>query len=665
LAIAAPRKLVQSGGASIRIQVNAGPSRWHKGQKRGELVPKPAATRATCGLARLKGPLAGFALRTGAALAALCLAAPPVLAQAVPPASAVAARPISDETIYFLLPDRFDNGDPANDTGGLGGDRLHTGYDPTDRAFYHGGDLAGVIRRLDYIKALGATAIWVGPVMKNRAVQGPPGHESAGYHGYWITDFTQVDPHFGSNADFARLVAAAHAKGLKIYMDIVVNHTADVIHYRECPTGDCPYRSRADYPYQRRGGIAGAPINPGFAGDAIGTEGNFTHLVRPDYAYTPYLDAGDEHVKVPDWLNQPIYYHNRGNTTYEGESATLGDFSGLDDVMTENPRVVRGMIAIYADWIRRYHVDGFRIDTAKHVDAAFWRAFIPAIQQVARAAGLPHFAIFGEVGGGSDNGQYQAVSTRVAQFPATIDFGFRFKVIDAVTGKTGTDALEKLFAIDPLYAGGEAGAREQVTFVSNHDNGRIGWSVRKALPQADDAQVLARVTLAHAMLMTLRGVPAIYAGDEQGFPGTGDDQAAREDQFGSRVASYNAESLIGSSATTASAHFGTDNPLFRTIADLAHIRAATPALRQGQQIVRARSTAPGLFAVSRIDPADGHEVLIAFNTATTPVSAQIEVNVGTQHLASLAGTCPALASAPGSVHLDLPALGYAICEAQR
>ena len=625
-------------------------------------MPSSVATCAALRPARPKGSLARFALQAGAALAALAFG---VSAQAAPVLSAVAARPVQDEVIYFLLPDRFDNGDPANDTGGLSGDRLHTGYDPTATGFYHGGDLAGVIRRLDYIKSLGATAVWVGPVMKNRPVQGPPGHESAGYHGYWITDFTQVDPHFGTNADFARLVQAAHARGLKIYMDIVINHTADVIHYRECPTGDCPYRSRADYPYQRHLGVDGAPINPGFAGDGVGTADNFAHLVRPDYAYTPYLDAGDEHLKVPDWLNDPLLYHNRGNSTFAGESSTMGDFGGLDDVMTENPRVIRGMIDIYADWVRRFHVDGFRVDTAKHVDPAFWRAFVPAIRAVARDQGLPNFAIFGEVGGGPDNAVYQARFTRVADYPATIDFGFRFAVIDAVSGKGGTDRLEDLFAVDTLYAGGEAGARDLVTFVSNHDNGRIGWVVRRALPQADDAQVLARVTLAHAMMFGLRGVPSVYAGDEQGFPSGGDDQAAREDQFGSKVPAYNAERLIGTTTTTATAHFGTDHPLFRAIADLARVRSATPALRRGQQIVRARSATPGLFAVSRIDPVDGHEVLVAFNTAATPVTAQIEIDVATTRFAALIGTCPALANAPGSVRLELPALGYAICEARK
>ena len=594
---------------------------------------------------------------------AAALLALPIPAMAAPAISPVAARPSEDEVIYFLLPDRFDNGDPANDRGGLSGDRLHTGYDPTDTAFYHGGDFAGVIRRLDYIKALGSTAIWIGPVMKNRPVQGAPGKESAGYHGYWITDFTHVDPHFGTDADFARLVEAAHARGLKVYMDIVVNHTADVIHYAECAGVPCPYRSRADYPYQRKGGINGAAINPGFAGDSVQTPENFAHLTRPDYAYTPIVDPADAHAKVPDWLNNPIYYHNRGNTTFAGEDSTMGDFGGLDDVMTEHPRVVAGMIDIYADWIRRYHVDGFRVDTAKHVNPEFWQAFIPAIQKVAAEQGIPHFAVFGEVGGGADNAQYQARFTRISGFPATIDFAFRFAVIDAVSGKTGTDRLENLFMADTLYAGGEAGARQSVTFVSNHDNGRIGWFVRKAQPQAPDIEIMARVNLANAMLLTLRGVPSIYAGDEQGFPSTGDDQAAREDQFGSKVPAYNAEVLIGSNTTTATPHFGMEHPLFRNFAALAQIRGQVPALRRGRQIVRARSKTPGIFAVSRIDPDDGHEVMIAFNTSPAPIAVQVETEVATQRLKALVGPCPAVASAPGSIHLDLPPFGYAICEA--
>src|SRR5947209_14288478 len=117
------------------------------------------------------------------------------LLAAVMTANGYRARLPQDEVIYFLLPDRFENGDPSNDRGGLTGDRLHTGYDPTSKGFYHGGDLKGVLKRLDYIQGLGATAIWLTPILQNKVVQGDKGHESAGYHGYWITDFTRVDPH--------------------------------------------------------------------------------------------------------------------------------------------------------------------------------------------------------------------------------------------------------------------------------------------------------------------------------------------------------------------------------------------------------------------------------------------------------------------------------------
>jgi glycosidase len=162
------------------------------------------------------------------------------------------ARRPEDEIVYFVLPDRFENGEASNDAGGLEGNRLTTGFDPTHKGFYHGGDLKGLTARLDYIQGLGATAIWLGPIYKNKPVQGGPGQESAGYHGYWITDFTAVDPHFGNDADMRAFVDAAHARGMKVYLDIITNHTADVIQYRECPISACAYRSKADYPIRAR-----------------------------------------------------------------------------------------------------------------------------------------------------------------------------------------------------------------------------------------------------------------------------------------------------------------------------------------------------------------------------------------------------------------------------
>ena len=150
-------------------------------------------------------------------LAAASLLGVATSALAQEPAAATGERLSQDEVIYFVLPDRFANGDPANDTGGYPADRLKSGYDPTHRGFYHGGDLKGLTEKLDYIQGLGITAIWFAPIFKNKPVQGPAGDESAGYHGYWVTDFTSVDPHLGTNAEFKAFVDAAHARGMNFF----------------------------------------------------------------------------------------------------------------------------------------------------------------------------------------------------------------------------------------------------------------------------------------------------------------------------------------------------------------------------------------------------------------------------------------------------------------
>ena len=578
--------------------------------------------------------------------------------------SELRARTPVQEIVYFVLPDRFANGDPRNDKGGVKGGRLQTGYDPASRGFYHGGDLKGLTAKLDYIQGLGATAIWLAPIFKNKPVQGGPGQESAGYHGYWVTDFTQVDPHFGTDADFRALVDAAHARGMKVYMDIIANHTADVIQYRESPASAAPYRSKADYPFSRRGGVTGAPINGGFAGDDDASPANWGKLTDPAFAYTPVIPKGEEKAKVPAWLNDPVYYHNRGDTDWRGESAQYGDFVGLDDLATENPRVVAGFIAIYKGWIDRFGIDGYRIDTAKHVNPQFWRAFIPAIRDHAAAKGIPNFHIFGEVATGDYDPALLASWTRNAGFPAVLDFAFMRAAVDAASGKSGTDMLARLTQDDVLYEGGTSAALQLPTFLGNHDAGRFAFFLREARPQMGADEELARTLLGHAMLLTLRGVPTLYYGDEQGFAGTGNDQQARQDMFPSRVAEYNSDRLVGTSATTAADNFAIDHPVYAEIARLAKLRRATPALSRGATTVRASSDKPGLFAVSRFDPDNGREVLIAFNTSDTALTTQVAVDPASRNFAPLSGDCPAMAAAPGSLTLTLPAFGYAVCAAQ-
>ena len=575
------------------------------------------------------------------------------------------ARLPQDEVIYFVLPDRFENGDSSNDRGGLTGGPMTTGFDPTHKGFYHGGDLKGLTMRLDYIQSLGATAIWLGPIFKNKAVQGAKGRESAGYHGYWITDFTRVDPHLGTEADMKAFVDAAHGRGMKVYMDIIVNHTADVIQYRECGEGTpCAYRDRATWPYQRKGGLTGKPINGGFAGEDAQTPANFARLTDPAYAYTPYVPAGEARAKTPAWLNDVTLYHNRGNSTFAGESSTMGDFSGLDDLMTENPRVIAGMIDIFGGWIDRYGIDGFRVDTAKHVNPEFWRSFVPAMQARAAARGIPNFHIFGEVTSGMEPG-YLARWTKIAGYPAVLDFAFQTAVQQVVGENKPTSVLASLFEGDVLYARGEDSAAILPTFTGNHDHGRFARDVRLGNPQASDAEILSRVELGNAMLLLLRGVPTIYSGDEQGFAGDGNDQDAREDMFASRVAVYNDNALVGTSRTTATASFDPRHPLYRQIATLAKLRTDTPALTRGRQRLRLADDTPGLFAVSRFDPTTGGEVVIAFNTTAAPITRAVEVETASARFTTLAGRCASRAAAPGSLMITLPAFGYAVCAAEK
>ena len=607
-------------------------------------------------------------------LAAGCATARNAADPAMPMLAPRAERPAEDEIIYFVLPDRFENGDASNDTGGIAGGPTDHGFDPARKGFYQGGDLAGLMQRLDYIEALGATAIWLGPIYRNKPVQGAPGGESAGYHGYWVTDFLDVDPHFGTKDDLKALVAAAHARGMKVYLDIITNHTADVIAYREChdPSlssaarleAGCPYRSKADYPFTTRGGVDGAPINDGFLGDdaAHQTADNFARLTRPDYAYTPYVPAGEEAAKNPAWLNDPIYYHNRGESTFEGENSQYGDFFGLDDLMTEHPRVVEGFIEIFRYWISEFGIDGFRVDTAKHVNPEFWQQFIPAIKAHAAARGLPNFYIFAEAAIHDVAGL--AALTHRAQFPAALDFPFYNAARDVVGLGQPTVLLADLFNADVLYPGGEATARRLPTFIGNHDFGRFALPIVAARPDIGNAELTARIRLAHALMVFARGVPVIYYGAEQGFVGDGNDQDARETMFPSRVASYNDNVLAGNPASPADDNFDTDTPLFQAIAEMARIYRAHAALRRGAQTVRfAEQQEGGVFALSRHDPDDGGEYLFVMNTGNTPRTLQLDVGAGSRDWTALIGNCRSAVSATGSYAVAVPPLDYILCRA--
>jgi glycosidase len=420
------------------------------------------------------------------------ISATPALA-AAPPADADLARSslradLTRETFYFVMPDRFQNGRAANDRGGLTGGRLTHGFDPTDKAFYHGGDLTGLRSRLDYLQDLGITSIWMTPSFKNRPVQASGAGFSAGYHGYWITDFTQIDPHLGTNADLRALVRDAHARGMKVFFDIITNHTADVIAYAE---GQYAYRSKGAYPYIDAEGRE-------FDDRAYAGSNDFPRLDLDSFPYTPvFRTPADRRVKRPRWLNDRTMYHNRGDSTFVGENSQYGDFFGLDDLFTERPEVVRGMIDIHKRWISDFGIDGYRVDTVKHVNTEFWQAFAPAIKRHARRVGKPDFFLFGEVFDGSP--EFLSSYTTKARLPAVLDFGFQ-GAARGFASSAPTNALRDLFLKDDLYTDADSNAYSLPTFLGNHDMGRIGHFLQRDNPGADDAELLARDRLAHELM---------------------------------------------------------------------------------------------------------------------------------------------------------------------
>jgi glycosidase len=531
-------------------------------------------------------------------------------------------KDLTKERFYFVMADRFENGLPANDTGGLTGGRLSTGLDPADKAFYHGGDLRGLIDQLDYIEDLGTTALWMTPSFKNKPVQGTPGAESAGYHGYWITDFTQIDPHLGSNADLKELIGKAHQRGIKVFFDIITNHTADVLDYPPdeyvgAPGNQSiPYVSKAEEPYRDAEGND-------FDDREYASGNDFPDVsAATSFPYVPtFRSEADKTVKVPGWLNDPTMYHNRGTSSFTGENSEYGDFPGgdrqaLDDLWTERPQVVNGMIDIYKTWVQDAGVDGFRIDTVKHVNMQFWQRFGPALQGYAASLGNDDFFMFGEVF--DANPAFMSQYTTEGRLQATVDFGFQSNVSGFAKGEEGKTAssaqtLAKFFAADDWYTDSDSNAYSLPTFLGNHDMGRIGKFLRDA--GNSGSELLDRDLFAHSLMYVTRGQPVVYYGDEQGFTGDGGDQDAREDMFPSRVASYNDNDLIGTDATTADANFDAKHPLYRHISRLADLRAKHPTLADGAQVTRYADTGPGIFAFSRISAGEDVEYVVAANSA--------------------------------------------------
>ncbi|MDX6476574.1 MAG: hypothetical protein QOH95_2085 [Gaiellaceae bacterium] len=538
---------------------------------------------------------------------------------------------LASQRIYFVMPDRYTNGLPSNDNGGLTGGRARTGFDPTDTGYYHGGDLKGLAGGLQRIKELGFTALWITPVLK----QQPVSQGSAAYHGYWGLDFTTVDPHLGTDKEFADLVASAHGLGLKVYLDVVVNHTADVVQLTGTSFTDVPYRD-----------CHGKAFNPA----RYATKRTFPCLRAATMPRVPFVLPGDRKAKSPAWLNDPLNYHDRGNIDFGSCSETCfeqGDFFGLDDLFTEKPAVLNGLAQIYSSWITRFKVDGFRVDTAKHVNAAFFKLWVPKVRAAAASIGVKDFPVFGEVTLNDAVDLSEFVRDR--GLPQVLDFPFQQVAVGYASGASGARGLGHRLDDDDYFRTPDGIDPSFTTFLGNHDMGRGAQQVLQQAPGLSGNALVQRMQLAYDVLYLLRGAPTILYGDEVGMVGSGGDKAARQDMFPTQVGDWQTETRVGSPPIGKGSAFDVvGNPLGRQMKALAAVRDAHPELATGASVVRVAKEA--VLVVSRLDLATGHEAVTAFNNGATAATVTVPTSTPNAQWTLAFGT----GSVAGNLTLTIP-----------
>jgi alpha-amylase len=458
-----------------------------------------------------------------------------------------------DEVIYQIVVDRFDDADPSNDGGVVIG----------DLARHQGGDWAGVTRRLGYLERLGATALWISPVVENvDRVE----HQD-GYHAYWGTDFTAPNRRFGTLEDLQTLVNEAHARGIKVIVDVVTNHTGRVF----------------AYDMDRDGELDAGEDGPPWSDAPLDVPLLWTHDARLEN-----LDLRAEH------------FHRRGQTTiYDQEQRELGDFpTGLRDLDTENEEVIAALVDTHVRWVELTGVDGFRIDAVPHVSRTFWARFCTDLRARLAAIGKERFLLLGEVF--NPDPEVLASYVTQGQFDSVFDFSLKWEAIDAVLldGAPASTVRGPLQDYRSFYSNeAQAGGVEltpwqaRVSFADNHDMWRIAAEI-------DDQRV---GMLALAIVFTVDAIPAVYYGTEQRFVGTGGD-SSRERLW-----------ISG---------FREDTFEYEFIAHLSELRKSLPALRYGDLSVRWASETDGLFAYERTW--QGETVLVAINgNASQPAFAEI------------------------------------------
>jgi glycosidase len=467
-----------------------------------------------------------------------------------------------DQVLYFLMLDRFANGDRGNDD-------QHTGeFDPADNAKWSGGDLKGARERIPYVQALGATGVWISPPVANQWWN--PRAHYGGYHGYWATDFSKVDAHFGTLEDYQAYSRALHGAGLYLVQDVVVNHTANFFRYEAPPPDDDPSR--------------GLSVFRDPQGRTAPTQSPF--------------DRNDP--RDPAQRKQAIYHWTPDIVDYANDTQRLTwQLAGLDDMNTENPEVRRALRASYGQWIRDVGVDAFRVDTAFYVPPTYFLDFLhaddpqaPGMAQVAKETGRNDFHVFGE-GFALDKPFDDTQARRIDAYmrapdgtkllPGMIDFPLYGTTVDVFARGVPTaqlgDRLRRRMQV-------HADPWRMATFVDNHD-------VDRFLASGDETGL----KQALLMLMTVPGIPVIWQGTEQGFT---------EQRTAMFAGGYGAQGRD---------HFDQDAPLFRYVQRAIALRRGDKVFSRGTPtVLRDNAAGPGVIAW-RMRTEDGATAIVAINTA--------------------------------------------------
>lgn len=468
-----------------------------------------------------------------------------------------------DEVFYFLLLDRFSDGNEKgyydND-----GNLVTTGktplYRPSDKdsavrtdedaeqwrdagGKFCGGNLKGLISKIGYLKRMGITAIWVSPIFKQIQWQ-----ES--YHGYGVQNFLDVDPRFGTREDLRRMVDTAHAQGIYVMLDILLNHTGDVFAYD------------AQDPYWR--------------GDPYPAKGFFDSQGQPTLPFGPidlsvHPDAWPDGTIWPAEFQQPNTFSRKGYIKnwdhfpeyLEGDFNILKDIHhGQGDIDSYQPSdALKHLSLVYRFWIAYADVDGFRIDTIKHMDPGATRYFVSDIRQFTESIGKEKFCLMGEISGGRERAFHTREDTGLDAALAIDDVPDQMEFL--VKGRHDPVAYFELFRNSP-FTDEEAHKwfRDNVvTMIDDHDKvNQHEWKGRfGADPDAD--KVLFN---ALAFDATTVGIPCVYYGTEQGFDGQGsDDRYIREAMFGG---------LFGAFRSKDRHFFNEENPIYQQLAQILSIR---------------------------------------------------------------------------------------------